>query len=73
MNVYDLKKMLSKHPDDMEVIISRYSDYAYLEEAACAIVKAVPKSGGWIMRTHATMSEANMMEEKGYLCLGPER
>ena len=69
MNVYDLKKMLSKHPDDMEVIISRYSDYVILNAETCDVVKAVPKLGGWLMRSHPTMSTANRKYEKEYLLL----
>lgn len=70
MNVGELKKALEKYPDDMEVIQCRYSDYSPLTEADFWTVWAVDQgsaNGGYIMRSHHTMSEENKMKEKEYL------
>jgi hypothetical protein len=68
MNVGDLKKMLEKYPDDMEVIHSRCSDYELIEEDDWSVVKAVLKDWG-VMRSHPTMSAENKAVEKEYLHL----
>ena len=68
MNVSDLKKMLNKYPDDMEILNGRYSDYEIISEDEWSLVKGVDKDG-WVMRYHATMSEENKKAEKEYLCL----
>jgi hypothetical protein len=68
MNVGELKKMLEKYPDDMEIIINRCSDYGIVEENCCEIRKGVPTNYG-VMRSHSTMSEENKHNEKNYLYL----
>jgi len=68
MNVGQLKKMLEKYPDEMEVLNGRYSDYCLINEDEWMIVNAVPQ-GGYVMRSHETMSEENKAKEKEYLYL----
>ena len=68
MNVYDLKKMLEKYPDDMEILNDRCSDYDLVSENEWSVIKAVKKNG-YIMRSHPTMSEENRRNEKEYLHL----
>ena len=70
MNVGDLKKMLEKYPDDMEILNGRCSDYEIISEDEWSIVRGVPnKDGCWVMRSHPTMSEENKNNEKEYLYL----
>lgn len=68
MKVIDLKRMLDKYPDDMEILNGRYSDYALISEDEWSVVKGVDKDG-WVMRSHPTMSEENKAKEKEYLYL----
>lgn len=68
MNVKDLKRMLEKYPDDMEILNGRYSDYEIISEDEWSVVKGVDKDG-WVMRSHPTMSEENKVNEKEYLYL----
>jgi hypothetical protein len=68
MNVGELKKMLEKYPDDMEILNGRYSDYEVIQESEWYVVKAVPKDC-YVMRSHSTMSEENKTLEKEYLYL----
>ncbi len=68
MNVGELKKMLDKYPDDMEVINERYSDYDLVTEDEWHVVKAVDK-GSYVMRPHLTMSHENERAQKDYLLL----
>lgn len=68
MTVGELKKMLEKYPDEMEILNGRYSDYDVIKENEWHVVKAVPQ-GEWVMRSHPTMSEENKRKEKEYLCL----
>lgn len=68
MNVGELKKMLEKYPDDMEILNSRCSDYDLVKEEDWSVVKAVPKYFYW-MRPHPTMSAENTDKEKEYLHL----
>ena len=70
MNVRELKKMLDKYPDDMEILNGRYSDYALVVEEGWYIIKAVPMDS-WegAMRSHPTMSDENKALEKEYLYL----
>lgn len=68
MNVKDLKKMLEKYPDDMEILNGRCSDYELITEDEWAVVKGVDKDG-WVMRSHPTMSKENKANEKEYLRL----
>ena len=69
MNVGDLKKLLDQHPDEMEVLNGRYSDYEVISENEWSVVKAVAKEDGWVMRSHPTMSEESKKQEKEYLYL----
>lgn len=68
MNVGELRKMLEKYPDDMEVLNSRCSDYAIISENEWSVVSGVDKNG-WVMQSHPTMSEENKRQEKQYLHL----
>ena len=43
MNVGELKKMLEKYPDDMEILNERCSDYDLVELSDWSVVNAVPK------------------------------
>lgn len=68
MNVGELKKMLEKYPDEMEILNGRCSDYELISEDEWGVVKGVEKDG-WVMRTHPTMSDENKAKEKEYLHL----
>lgn len=68
MNVGELKKMLDKYPDDMEVINGRRSDYEVVDESEWSVIKAVPQTC-YVMRSHPTMSTENKSKEKEYLAL----
>lgn len=68
MNVGQLKKMLEQYPDDMQILNGRCSDYEIISEDEWSVVKAVDK-GGYVMRSHPTMSEENKANEKSYLYL----
>ncbi len=70
MNVGELKKMLEKFPDHMEILNERCSDYSTIKEYEWSVVKGVPQDGAhWVMRSHPTMSEENKRKEKEYLLL----
>ena len=69
MNVGQLKKMLEQYPDDMEILSRRYSDYQIISEGEWHVVQGVENEGGWVMRSHPTMSEENKRGEKSYLYL----
>ena len=66
MNVRELKEMLNKYPDNMEILTTFASDYTDVEESDWGIVKAVEKDE-WYMRSHPTMSAENKAKEKEYL------
>lgn len=68
MTVGELKKMLEKYPDGMEILNGRYSDYELISESEWSVVRAVPKDG-WVMRSHPTMSDENKRMEREYLYL----
>lgn len=68
MTVGELRKMLEKYPDDMEILNGRYSDYDLISEDEWRVVRAVPK-GSYVMRSHPTMSAKNKALEKEYLYL----
>ena len=68
MNVGELKKMLKKYPESMEIVNGRRSDYEIISESEWSIVYAVEKDG-WLMRSHPTMSEEDRQREKQYLHL----
>lgn len=66
MNVGDLKKMLEQYPDDMEILVDRWSDYDLITDDEWSVVKAVPKDDcGYVMRPHPTMSEENIYILRG--------
>lgn len=67
MNVGELKRFLESYPDDMPIIYKYCSDYERLAAEDIEVVKAVDK-GGYIMRTHLTMSEQNKAKERLMLC-----
>ena len=70
MTVSDLKKMLEKYPDDMEILNIRRSDYEFISEAEWSVETGVKnENGGWVMRGHPKMSEENKKNAKEYLCL----
>ena len=69
MTVKELKTMLEKYPDDMEIINTRCSDYDIVEEDDFSVVKAVNNGNFWLMRSHPTMSLENKLKEKEYLHL----
>ena len=68
MNVGELKNMLKKYPDDMEILNTRCSDYDLITLEQWSVVKAVPKYF-YHMRSHPTMSEENQSKEKEFLHL----
>ncbi len=68
MNVGDLKKMLEKYPDEMEILNGRCSDYSLIKPDEWSVVKGV-NQGYFVMRSHPTMSEENKSKEKEYLYL----
>ena len=70
MNVGELKKMLEQYPDDMDILNGRCSDYCLIHDYEWSVVRGVEKErGGWVMRSHPTMSEENKAHEKEYLYL----
>ena len=69
MNVGELKKIFEQYPEDMELLVERWSDYAPVKEVS--VIRGVKKDG-WVMRSHPTMSEENKAQEKEYLFLGWE-
>jgi len=68
MNVKELKKMLKKYPDDMEIVTSRCSDYQIIKEDEWEIIEGVPNDH-WVMEIHRTMSEENKSKVQKYLHL----
>lgn len=68
MNVGDLKLLLSKYPDDMEIVNGRCSDYEIIDASEWSVIQGVDKDG-WVMRSHPTMSAENKAAEKSYLYL----
>lgn len=68
MNVGELKEMLQKYSDDMEIVNGRYSDYQIISQDEWLVIHGVDKNG-WVMRSHPTMSDENKAQEKAYLYL----
>ena len=68
MNVKELKAMLEQHPDDMEIVNGRCSDYEIISIDDWSLIRGVDKNG-WVMRSHPTMSDENKLNEKTYLYL----
>ena len=69
MNVGELKKMLKKYPNDMQIVNGRFSDYGIILEDEWSVIQGVETPSGWVMRSHPTMSEENKKKEKSYLYL----
>lgn len=69
MKVGDLKKLLEKYPDDMEILNRRFSDYEVISEHEWYVVTGVDNGNGWVMCGHPTMSQENKQKEKSYLAL----
>jgi len=68
MNVRELKAMLERYPEDMEIVVDRCSDYSAVEESEWSVVSAVKSNYGY-MRSHQTMNDKNKSKEKKYLHL----
>jgi hypothetical protein len=69
MKKKDLVELLSKYPDDIEIVVAQYSDYVKLDESSVYEVDAVDK-GCWVMRAHNSMSEENKQQQKSFLLVG---
>lgn len=68
MNVGELKALLAQYPDDMRIVNGRYSDYEIISADEWRVVQGVEK-GGWVMRSHPTMSAENKASEESFLYL----
>lgn len=68
MNVRELKQFLDRYPEEMEVLNERYSDYAIVSEEDFSVIEGVGQ-GGWVMRTHPTMSFDNLSRKTEFLLL----
>lgn len=68
MTVKELKQMLDKYPDDMEILNGRCSDYSLIKEDEWSVVEGVKKDC-WVMRAHRTMSDAEKLQVKKFLYL----
>ena len=66
MIVKELIELLKQYPEDLEVIQTMFSDYVKFKEDSFGTVNAVDK-GGYIMRSHPSMSDANKLIAKEYL------
>lgn len=66
MNIKELKEVLAKYPDDMEVLYCLHSDYEMMQVADIREVKGVWK-GAYTMRSHPTMSAENKANENTYV------
>lgn len=66
MNVKELKALLEKYPDDMEVLYCLHSDYERLEADDICTRGAVDQNG-YFMRSNHRMSLDNKAREKTYL------
>lgn len=70
MNVLQLKKMLDKYPEDMDIIICEHSDFWIISENIFSVMKGVYHKGlDTVMSSHPSMSEENKLNEKEYLCI----
>ena len=68
MNVGELRIMLDKYPNNMDVLNIRCSDYELVLEEDWSVVDAVPQGFYW-MRAHPTMSDENKKRELKCLLL----
>jgi len=66
MNVRELRKLLFKYPDSMEIVNERYSDLEIVSADDITFIEGVEKDG-WVMRAHPTMSPENKAQSKIYL------
>ena len=66
LTVKALKAILGAYPDDTEILYEKFSDYQHLEANEIIFIKAVDQ-GGYVMRSHKTMSQDNKDREKTYL------
>jgi hypothetical protein len=69
VNVGQLKEILKKYPDELEVVFPLYSDYDVSAEDDITLIKVVDR-GFYHMRSHDTMSAENKRLEKECLCIG---
>lgn len=69
MTVGELKVLLNGYHDSLEIVNRRMSDFEIITASEWEIIKGVHQSGGWVMRSHLTMSEKNKRMEKEYLSL----
>lgn len=68
LTVGGLIEILSKLPQDMQLIETRYSDYQFMTASEWSVVEAVIKPGGdWLMRADPTMSDDEREGAKKYL------
>jgi len=65
MNVKELKELLNKYPDDMEVCYEKYSDYAPMRDGEIHIVAGVDKYW-YMMREHPALKDCEEVVE--FLC-----
>lgn len=71
MNVKELREYLKNFPDDMEVIITRMSDYEVLKEDEHLSVEMGVQFGNtpWVTRFHYTMDDAKKAMARDYLLI----
>lgn len=67
MNVKELKELLQKFPDDMEIVYNCHSDFSPYDSEP-ETTELVPQSG-WYMSPHPTMSTENKSKLRTYLVL----
>jgi len=72
MTISELQKFLAatkrKH-GDIEVLMTRYSDYDHVVEANFEVKKAVDKGSEWVTRFHDTMTEEDQLKAKTYFIM----
>lgn len=68
MTVGDLKKLIRKLPNDMEIVNGRYSDYQLVQADEWSVIQGVERDC-WVMRAHPTMSDIDKANMKSYLYL----
>jgi hypothetical protein len=71
MNVKELREYLAQFPDEMEVIIRRYSDYDLLDSNDGISVEKGVRIGEtpWITRWHPSMDEVRQAMARDYLLI----
>lgn len=70
MTVNDLIKLLEKYPQNLEVVVDRYSDYIQLDKSNVSITEGIPKDE-WVMRCYSShMFKDKEVLVKKYLYLG---